>query len=164
MKEAMLYTRQADGTVRCELCRHTSRIKDSEYGICQVRYNDGGTLYSKFYGRPVAMNADPIEKKPLFHYRHGSYAMYIATPSCNFRCEFCQNWEISQARPENTFNCDLPAEKVVRLAARNGCASLASTAAAEREASSARSVSQPSASTMRARRHPKRPAPRAEGG
>lgn len=131
MKEAMLYTKEKDRAVRCGLCRHGCSIKEGDYGICQVRYNKGGTLYSIFYARPIAMNVDPIEKKPLFHYRPGSYSMSIATPGCNFRCEFCQNWEISQYRAsgepsETTLNEVLP-KAIVAKAKSHKCSSISYT-------------------------------------
>lgn len=96
MHEAMLYTKENDSRCACRLCRHGCRIADGDTGICNVRVNKGGTLYSIFYGRPIAMNIDPIEKKPLYHYHPGSRALSIATPGCNFQCPFCQNWQISQ--------------------------------------------------------------------
>lgn len=96
MHEAALYTRNPDRSVRCGLCRHNCHIKDGKLGICMVRENRGGTLYSLFYGRPCALAVDPIEKKPLFHFRPGSRSFSVATLGCNFQCEFCQNWDISQ--------------------------------------------------------------------
>lgn len=131
MKEAMLYAKEKDLAVRCNLCRHGCLIKEGEYGICQVRYNDSGTLQSIFYAQPVAMGVDPIEKKPLFHYKPGSYALSIATPGCNFRCEFCQNWEISQYRasgePGRTVLNEVAPEAVVAKAKANRCASISYT-------------------------------------
>lgn len=96
MQEALLYTKEADRKVRCNLCRHGCLIAEGKHGICNVRFNDGGTLYSIFYGKPIAMAVDPIEKKPLFHVKPGSTTFSIATPGCNFQCSFCQNWDISQ--------------------------------------------------------------------
>ncbi|MBN1282788.1 MAG: AmmeMemoRadiSam system radical SAM enzyme [Proteobacteria bacterium] len=130
MKEAMLYSKEAGNRVRCRLCRHGCAIDDGKYGICDVRYNDGGTLRSIFYAKPVSMAVDPIEKKPLFHYKPGSLAFSIATPGCNFRCDFCQNWEISQYRhgdsPEIGMKEVLP-EAVVRNAKAHRCASVSYT-------------------------------------
>ncbi len=131
MKEAMLYAREKDATVRCRLCRHGCLIKEGDYGICQVRYNSGGELYSIFYAQPVAMGVDPIEKKPLYHYKPGSQAFSIATPGCNFRCDFCQNWEISQYRasgsPTSTTLEEVPPEAIVAKAKANRCASISYT-------------------------------------
>jgi len=97
MKEAMLYEKLCDNKVRCNLCAFRCVIAKGKKGICQVRENRDGTLYTLVYGRTIAQHVDPIEKKPLFHFYPGSTAYSIATPGCNFRCRWCQNWEISQA-------------------------------------------------------------------
>ena len=96
MKEALLYERTGDGRVRCGLCAHRCLISDGERGICCVRENRGGQLVSLVYGRPIARDVDPIEKKPLFHFLPGTRAYSIATVGCNFRCLHCQNHTISQ--------------------------------------------------------------------
>lgn len=96
MFEASLYRKKDDGTVECHLCRHNCKIKDGASGVCKVRKNKGGVLYSIFYGKPCSATVDPIEKKPLFHFYPGSRSFSIATLGCNFQCEFCQNWDISQ--------------------------------------------------------------------
>ena len=96
MTEAMLYDKLPDGRVRCHLCAHRCLIQDGDRGICHVRENRAGTLHSLVYGRTIVENTDPIEKKPLFHFYPGSSAYSIATPGCNFRCRWCQNWQISQ--------------------------------------------------------------------
>jgi pyruvate formate lyase activating enzyme len=94
--EAMLYEKMENNHVRCNLCAHRCRIKPDERGICGVRKNRDGTLTSLVYGKVVAENVDPIEKKPLFHVYPGSQSYSIATVGCNFRCVFCQNHDISQ--------------------------------------------------------------------
>lgn len=96
MKEASLYISNDDKTVDCFLCRHRCHISDGKRGICSVRENRGGKLHSLFYGKPVALAVDPIEKKPLFHFYPGSDSFSVATVGCNFQCPFCQNWDISQ--------------------------------------------------------------------
>ena len=96
MHEAMLYEKLAGNRVRCHLCAHHCVIADGKRGVCQVRENRGGILYSLVYGQTISQNVDPVEKKPLYHFLPGSLAYSIATPGCNFRCEWCQNWEISQ--------------------------------------------------------------------
>lgn len=96
MREAMLYNRENGKDVRCRLCRHGCLIHDGKLGICNARLNKNGVLYSIVYGKPIAMAVDPIEKKPLFHYKPSSKSFSIATPGCNFQCEFCQNADISQ--------------------------------------------------------------------
>jgi pyruvate formate lyase activating enzyme len=96
MKEAMLYEKLPDGRVRCNLCAHRCLIAEGRKGICQVREQRGGALYTLVYGRTMARHVDPVEKKPLFHFYPGSTAFSIATAGCNFHCRWCQNWEISQ--------------------------------------------------------------------
>lgn len=97
----MLWEPVGDGRVRCQLCAHRCLIPLGGRGICQVRENQGGTLYTHTYGRLVSQALDPIEKKPLFHFLPGAPALSIATVGCNFRCQFCQNWEISQYPKEH---------------------------------------------------------------
>lgn len=87
---------QSDGAVRCNVCAHRCLVRPGRLGICGVRENRDGTLFSTVYGQVVAANLDPIEKKPLFHVEPASRAWSIATPGCSFHCVFCQNWEISQ--------------------------------------------------------------------
>ena len=93
----MLWTPEDGQKVRCELCGHGCVIAAGKYGICRVRQNLAGSLVSVNYGAVVAMNVDPIEKKPLFHFLPGTRSLSIAAPGCNFQCEFCQNWRISQS-------------------------------------------------------------------
>jgi pyruvate formate lyase activating enzyme len=96
-REAMLYEKLDGQVVRCELCGHRCVIAAGKYGICRVRENVAGVLLSRSYKAVVALNVDPIEKKPLFHFLPGSRSLSIAAAGCNFQCEFCQNWQISQA-------------------------------------------------------------------
>lgn len=96
MKEALLYDRLDSGSVLCHLCRHTCRIEDGMKGLCRVRENRGGTLYTLVYDKVISTNVDPIEKKPLFHFAPGTRSFSMATVGCNFQCSFCQNYSISQ--------------------------------------------------------------------
>lgn len=96
MKEARFYERLGGKRVQCRLCPHDCIIPDAGRGVCAVRYNSGGTLFTLVAERIVARSLEPIEKKPLFHFYPGSNAYSIATVGCNLRCTFCQNWEISQ--------------------------------------------------------------------
>lgn len=98
MQEAMFYKTIAGKApaVQCFLCNHNCRIRDGRRGICRVRENRGGTLYSLVYGRLISEHIDPIEKKPVFHLLPGSRSYSISTIGCNFRCHHCQNYEISQ--------------------------------------------------------------------
>lgn len=96
MKEARFYDRLDNDRVQCRLCPHDCVIADGGRGVCAVRYNAGGRLYSLVADRVISRHVDPIEKKPLFHFHPGSAAYSVATVGCNLRCSFCQNWEISQ--------------------------------------------------------------------
>lgn len=97
MYEALLYTDDGEkGRLRCGLCRHRCILSEGASGRCGVRKNIDGKLYSIFYGRPIAIALDPIEKKPLYHFMPGSSTLSIACPGCNFECAFCQNSDISQ--------------------------------------------------------------------
>lgn len=96
MKEALLYEKLEDKKVCCNLCNHHCLIDPDKTGICGVRLNRDGILYTLVYGKVIAENVDPIEKKPLYHFLPGSYSYSIATVGCNFQCSFCQNFEISQ--------------------------------------------------------------------
>ena len=129
MKEAMFYEKLGDEIVKCNLCSHRCRITDSKRGICGVRENRNGTLYSLVYGKVVARAVDPIEKKPFFHFLPGSRAYSIATVGCNFRCGNCQNFEISQMpKDRNTIlGQDVSPEEIVMAAKRNNCESIAYT-------------------------------------
>lgn len=97
--------------VRCNLCPHQCIISDGERGICRVRENRHGRLYSMVFGNPCAVHVDPIEKKPFFHFLPTAQAFSLATAGCNLRCLYCQNWTISQSPPEETENTELPPRK-----------------------------------------------------
>lgn len=96
MKEAMLYEKLTDNRVQCNLCNHRCNIADKKRGICAVRENRSGTLYSLVYGKMIASHLDPIEKKPLYNFYPGTTSYSIATVGCNFQCQHCQNADISQ--------------------------------------------------------------------
>ena len=125
----MLYERLEDNSVSCFLCAHRCRIKENKFGICGVRQNRGGKLYSLVYAKPCALHVDPIEKKPLYHFFPGTTAFSISTFGCNFKCGFCQNWQISQ----EYFRQDLEKQKdvlplqIVELALKNKCKSISYT-------------------------------------
>ena len=129
MKEAFLYEKLKDERVRCNLCPHRCVIEEGERGICGVRENREGTLYSLVYGRAVADNVDPIEKKPFFHFFPGSYSFSVATVGCNFKCLFCQNADISQFSREKgeIIGKVLPPEEIVSQAKQNKCKSISYT-------------------------------------
>lgn len=129
MREAMFWEAEGEGQVRCGLCRFRCRIGDGRRGVCGVRENRSGTLYTLVYGKAVAENSDPIEKKPLFHYHPGSLSYSIATVGCNFRCLHCQNYQISQWPHEHQgiAGAELPPAEIVRQAKSAGCRSIAYT-------------------------------------
>ncbi len=114
-------------TVQCLLCPAECVLENYQIGLCRVRINRDGRLFSLVYGKPCAVHVDPIEKKPIFHMLPGTGAFSVATAGCNLSCKFCQNWEISQVPAEETRNADLPPEEVVRLAVAKGCRSIAYT-------------------------------------
>ena len=129
MKEALLYSKQEEQQVRCHLCAHRCLIAPGRKGVCLVRENREGVLYSLVYGRPISQAVDPIEKKPLFHVYPGSTSFSIATMGCNFRCIYCQNADISQM-PRTQRAISIPyvsPEEVVRAAQQAGCRSIAYT-------------------------------------
>ena len=129
MKEAMFYEKLEGGQVRCGLCRFRCLIGTGQRGHCTVRENRDGVLYSLVYGRAVAEQVDPIEKKPLFHLLPGSRSYSIATVGCNFRCLHCQNYRISQPESASveTSGTFLAPEAVVERALAAGCRSISYT-------------------------------------
>jgi pyruvate formate lyase activating enzyme len=129
MKEALLYEKLPEQRVKCNLCNHRCLIGEGKKGICAVRENRGGTLYTLVYRRLISRNVDPVEKKPMFHFAPGSRSFSIATVGCNFRCDFCQNYEISQMpREENQITGqDVAPEEIVAMARKTGCKTIAYT-------------------------------------
>ncbi len=129
-KEAMLYEVEEGNRVRCNLCSHRCRIADTKFGICNVRGNRGGVLYTHSYGRTVAAHIDPIEKKPLFHFLPGTSSFSIGTAGCNLKCTYCQNWQISQiseGQGPDIPGYELAPEDVVAKALEGNCRSVAYT-------------------------------------
>jgi pyruvate formate lyase activating enzyme len=125
--EARWYTRQDAKRVECGLCPKKCRVDDLERGYCGVRENRDGTYYSHVYAAPCAIHVDPVEKKPLFHFLPGATAFSIATAGCNMDCAFCQNWEISQVRPEQVDAWYLPPADLAGAAVSSGAALTAYT-------------------------------------
>lgn len=129
MVEARLYEKRKEQQVHCFLCSHHCLIKEGKRGLCGVRENREGTLYSLVYARPIAAHVDPIEKKPLFHFLPGSRSFSLATAGCNFRCLFCQNADISQL-PQDQRKIpgdEVSPEDIVAAALRADCQSIAYT-------------------------------------
>ena len=128
MKEALFYERKEDGQVRCGLCRFRCLIADGARGICAVRENRGGTLYSLVYGKLCAEHVDPIEKKPLFHVMPGSKTYSIATVGCNFHCRHCQNYTISQVERDAPIrDVERSPQEIVQRASNYDCLSISYT-------------------------------------
>ena len=127
MKEAAYYISNPDGTVVCVLCPHRCKIDEAKCGRCRSRMNRGGHLYSLAYARICAMHADPMEKKPLFHFLPGATCFSIASAGCNLSCLNCQNWSVSQVSPMEIPSQTLLPEDCVRLAKKYGCRAVAYT-------------------------------------
>ena len=127
VKEAMHYEKKEEMKVLCKLCPKECSVADLERGYCGVRENMGGKYYTLVHSRPCTIHVDPIEKKPLFHFLPGTNAFSIATAGCNMECKFCQNWEISQFRPEQLRSFHLPPKDVHKAAQRRKAKSIAYT-------------------------------------
>ncbi|MBI5493016.1 MAG: AmmeMemoRadiSam system radical SAM enzyme [Deltaproteobacteria bacterium] len=129
MREARLYNPAEKGYVDCYLCEFRCHIADGRRGVCGVRENIGGVLYTHIYGRLIAEHIDPIEKKPLFHFQPSSRSYSIATVGCNFRCLHCQNAEISQMPRDSKMILGEEAapDEVVAEAVAAGCSSISYT-------------------------------------
>jgi len=131
MHEALLY-KKIGNKVKCELCNHGCIIDEKKQGICGVRENVNGKLYTLTYGKVIAENIDPIEKKPLYNFLPGTFSLSISAAGCNFGCLHCQNSEISQInkeRPEDVeiFGKELSSEKIIQHALENNCPSISYT-------------------------------------
>ncbi len=127
MKETLFYKKLKEKIIQCKLCPHFCVLKENEVGKCRVRKNINGILYSLSYEKPVAINIDPIEKKPFYHFLPGSKAFSIGMAGCNFRCLHCQNWEMSQKSPEEIPSLNVEAEEVIKEALKSDCRSISFT-------------------------------------
>ncbi|MDH7516976.1 MAG: AmmeMemoRadiSam system radical SAM enzyme [Candidatus Thermoplasmatota archaeon] len=126
-KEAKFWEKLADKKVQCHLCPHNCKINDGKTGICNVRKNEDGKLYTLIYGSCSSIASDPIEKKPLYHFYPGTDAFSLGTVGCNFKCEHCQNYTISTATPDVFFIKNIMPEEAVSLAKQHGCRGIAWT-------------------------------------
>ena len=129
-KEAMLYEKLEGKNIQCLLCNHHCNLEPSKFGVCGMRENIDGILYTHAYGQVIAANVDPIEKKPLYHFLPGTSSFSIATAGCNFQCGFCQNWQISQVSRKKTKDLRgyaLSPEEIVLKAIEHGCNSVSYT-------------------------------------
>lgn len=125
--EGFLYKKLKNNRTVCGICPNRCKLAPGDRSVCRSKINMNGTLYSLTYGNPCSVNVDPIEKKPLFHFKPRTKAFSIATAGCNFRCLNCQNWEISQAKPHEVRNYELFPQDVVKAAQRNEAPSIAYT-------------------------------------
>lgn len=129
-REAMLYHKREEGKTECYLCAHRCLIAAGKFGVCGVRENREGKLLTTVYGEVIAAHVDPIEKKPLYHFLPGTTSFSIATMGCNFRCPFCQNWQISQVdRKDKEFKSGykLTPDEIVGEARARRCRSISYT-------------------------------------
>lgn len=129
LKEGLLYEERPGGKVKCRVCPRLCVIAEGKLGICKTRKNIGGKCYTLTYGRVVSVAADPVEKKPLFHFHPGTQVLSLGTLGCNMRCIHCQNWQIAHADAEEDGDQlrTLAPEKLPGICARNGCAGVAWT-------------------------------------
>ncbi|OGS19142.1 MAG: AmmeMemoRadiSam system radical SAM enzyme [Elusimicrobia bacterium RIFOXYA2_FULL_40_6] len=129
MKEALYYSPidKEKKLTQCNLCPHNCKIKTGKTGICGIRKNNEGKLYSLTYGGFSSVNLDPIEKKPLYHFHPGSRILSVGTIGCNFKCSNCQNWEISQAEYQENVLRELSPEQALEMAKRYGSIGIAYT-------------------------------------
>ncbi len=126
--KTMKYYKKEEGKdkIICLLCRHSCKLKEGQVGICGVNKNVEGELKTLVYGHPIAINVDPVEKKPLYHMLPGSKVLSFGTVGCNFKCSFCQNWDISQESKVNE-SIKVSPEEMVDLALEQGAESIAYT-------------------------------------
>ena len=129
MREAVLYQKLPESIVQCGTCQWRCRVNPEKYGACGMYQNRGGSLYNLNYGYVSSAAADPIEKKPLFHFYPGTLCFSLGTLGCNFRCKHCQNWEISTPDSQSiAAMCrELSPEDAIKLAKQNGCRGIAWT-------------------------------------
>ena len=130
LKDALLWSPVEADHVSCFLCAHRCTIAAGKLGVCGVRENQGGKLVTHVYGEVIAAHVDPIEKKPFYHFLPGSTSLSIATAGCNFKCSFCQNWQISQASKgpgRDLMGERLSPGEIVRAAQQHGCRSVSYT-------------------------------------
>lgn len=127
VKEIKHYKKLKGKVIECQICPKKCQVGDQERGYCGNKENRGGKYYTLAYGNPCAMHVDPIEKKPFFHFLPGTLAFSLSTAGCNFNCKFCQNWELSQSRPEQTENVKMTPADVTAAAKRSGSMTIAYT-------------------------------------
>lgn len=122
----MTYYRSENDAITCLLCRHYCHLKPDQIGVCGVNQHVDGKLKTLVYGKIAALNIDPVEKKPLYHFLPGSQSLSLGTVGCNFKCPFCQNWQISQNKEIN-HSQDISVDQIVEIAVHRGCQSISYT-------------------------------------
>jgi pyruvate formate lyase activating enzyme len=120
LHEAMFYTKLDDEYIQCNLCPHNCTIPNNAVGVCRVRKNIKGKLYTLTYAKPCSLELSPIEKAPFFHYLPGHFRLALATAGCNIKCKHCQNWHISQRTPDEVTCYYIPPEDIIKLAKEKG--------------------------------------------
>jgi len=126
-KEARFWKALSDSKIQCSLCSHYCKIDNEKVGICGVRKNENGRLFSLIYGSCSSIAVDPIEKKPLYHFYPGTKALSLGTVGCNFKCKHCQNFGISTAGPDFSYMKEITPEMTVDLARQYSCQGIAYT-------------------------------------
>lgn len=124
---AAYYETLADKRIKCTLCPRTCIVDNGKRGFCRVRENRNGIYYTLVHSNPCALHIDPIEKKPLYHFLPGTTALSLATAGCNFTCKNCQNWDISQSKPDDTYNFPVTPQDIVALAVQYNTPTIAYT-------------------------------------
>ncbi|MDD5331796.1 MAG: AmmeMemoRadiSam system radical SAM enzyme [Candidatus Nanoarchaeia archaeon] len=127
MKQALFYTKKENKKVQCNLCPHLCKLNDKQTGICGVRKNINGILYSLSYNHPIAINIDPIEKKPLYNFMPNTKTFSIGMVGCNFRCLNCQNWDLSQRKAEEFKTKEITPEQIIKMTKDSKCPSISYT-------------------------------------
>jgi pyruvate formate lyase activating enzyme len=127
LHEARWWEPMSEGRVHCYLCPRHCHIGEGQSGFCFIRANEGGKLYSLGYASPAALQIDPIEKKPLNHFLPGTNVFSLGTAGCNMGCSFCQNWDISKSKSDQSRSAHIPPQDIVALAIHNHCPTIAFT-------------------------------------
>jgi len=127
LREARYWIKLGEGWVQCTLCFRNCSIPEGERGYCTVRVNRGGTLYTLVYGKIAAIQVDPVEKEPLFHFLPGTMSLCFGTAGCNFKCSFCHNWHLAVRTPEEVGGTLLSPEEAVSRALGLGVTSISFT-------------------------------------
>lgn len=121
LKKAYYYQKLGNGKVKCNLCPNHCVIFPGQKGKCKVRENIDGELYTNVYTRAAILHLDNIEKTPLFHFKPGIKMLSIGTAGCNLTCKYCQNWQYSQAAPDQVKSYDLTVSEIIKKAKESGC-------------------------------------------